>query len=375
MIYLDNSATSLKKPPGVLEAAYSFSGNPGRGDHAVSLDGAKKIYRCRENLCRLFSAPSPEHVIFTKNGTEALNLAILGTLKSGDHVVLTSMEHNSVLRPIVENEFEKTIVMADAEGFVSLQLFEEALLPKTRLAVISHASNVCGSIQKISELVAIAHRHNVPVLIDAAQSAGIIPLNFQKTQADYIAFSGHKGLMGPLGTGVLILGTENSLKPLIYGGTGSNSENENQPDFLPDRYESGTLNGSGIAGLEVSSAFLLEVGIEEVEEKKDFLVQRLIDGLLNIPKLIFYGSYDAKQRGDSVSFNVSEYDCNLFLAYLEERFGLYGRSGMHCAPLAHKTIGSYEVGGTIRLSPSYFTTVDEIDEALSIVSKATKIFK
>lgn len=374
MIYLDNSATTIKKPPGVMEAVVSFSGNPGRGGHELSLNGAKKVYACRENLCQLFSAPSPEQVIFVKNGTEALNLAILGVLEQSDHVVFTSMEHNSVVRPIVENGFSYTIATADPDGFVDKARVEEALQENTKLLVITHASNVCGSIQPIYELAKLAHQKGIKVLIDAAQSAGVIPLHMEEGVFDFVAFSGHKGLMGPLGTGALILGNDVSLKPLTFGGTGSNSEEMRQPYFLPDRYESGTLNGCGIAGLAVSTDYLLQVGVEAVEAKKTELVQCLIDGLLNIPQIILYGSTDARKRADAVSFNVKNRDCNLFASYLEERYGLYGRSGLHCAPLAHKTIGSFEQGGALRLSPSFYSTREEIDRALSVISKTVKAF-
>lgn len=375
MIYLDNSATTIKKPPGVSEAMKDFRGNPGRGGHELSLSGAKTIYECRENLCELFSAPSPEQVIFLKNGTEALNLAILGLLHPEDHVVFTSMEHNSVVRPIVEKGFSYTIVDADEKGFVDPKDAKKALRSNTKLLIVTHASNVCGSIQNIAELARLAHQNGTKILVDAAQSAGIIPIDMAQSRLDYLAFSGHKGLMGPLGTGVLIIGTDSYPTPLIFGGTGSASEDLKQPMFLPDRYESGTLNGSGIAGLSVAVKFLLNEGVEAIESKKNELVQRLIDGLMNIRGVVFYGDPNAKNRADAVAFNIIGRDCNLLASYMEERYGVYGRSGLHCAPLAHKTLGSFSAGGSLRLSPSYFTTKSEIESVLNTISKVASALK
>lgn len=369
MIYLDNSATTIVKPPGVTEAMSAFSGNPGRGGHEISLNGARIIYECRERICELFGAPSPEQVIFVKNGTEALNLAILGLLTKSDHVVFTSMEHNSVVRPIVESGASYTVVKADKKGYVNPRHLTNAIRPNTKLFVVTHASNVCGSIQSLSDLVMLAHRQGVRVLVDAAQSAGVIPLNMSEVNMDFLAFSGHKGMMGPLGTGVLIIGKGQFLTPLTYGGTGSVSETLKQPNFLPDRYESGTLNGNGIAGLSASTAFILNEGIDAIEERKNDLIQTLIDGIKNIPQVVFYGADSAKRRADAVSFNIVGWDCNMLASYLEENYGIYGRSGLQCAPLAHKTIGSYSTGGTLRISPSYFTTKQEINAVLSAISK------
>lgn len=372
MIYLDNSATTIDKPPGVMEAMASFRGNPGRGGHELALDGARTVFECRERLCDLFNTPSPEKIIFTKNGTEALNLAISGSINPSDHVVITSMEHNSVIRPIVENHLRYTIVKADEKGFINPKDTIKAFQKDTKLMVVAHASNVCGSVQNIEELARIAHLKGCRILVDAAQTAGIIPFDLAETEADFVAFSGHKGMMGPLGTGVLIMRDEILLKPLTYGGTGSVSETSSQPRFLPDRYESGTLNGCGIAGLLVSTKFLLKEGVESINNKKTFLVQRLIDGLLSVPDLIFYGSTNATKRADAVSFNIRNRDCNWVSERLEQEFGIYGRSGLQCAPLAHKTIGSYSVGGTVRLSPSYFTEAEEIDKALNALLKISR---
>ncbi len=372
MIYLDNSATTILKPPGVMEAISAFSGNPGRGGHGVSVKSARVIYECREKLCTFFGASSPEQIIFVKNGTEALNLVILGLLNKTDHVVLTSMEHNSVVRPVVESGVLYTIVKADEKGFVNLSEIEKAFQENTKLLIVTHASNVCGSLQDISALTKLAHQNGIPVLVDAAQTAGIIPVNLIDVKIDFLAFSGHKGMMGPLGTGVLILNSNCTLTPLMYGGTGSVSEASKQPEFLPDRFESGTLNGCGVAGLLKATEFLTNVGVETVEEKKNLLVQRLIDGLLNIPKVIFYGSADAKRRADAISFNITGMECNQLAAKLEEGYGILGRSGFQCSPLAHKTIGSFALGGTVRLSPSFFTTTDEIDIALNAIQKISK---
>lgn len=372
MIYLDNSATTIYKPPGVMEAMASFRGNPGRGGHEFSIDGARTVFECRERICELFHIPSPENVIFTKNGTEALNLAILGYLKSSDHVVITSMEHNSVIRPLVENGIRHTIVKADDEGFVDSDDVLKAFRADTKLLIVAHASNVCGSIQNIDKLTRIAHLNGSRILVDAAQTAGIVPIDLYETQADFVAFSGHKGMMGPTGTGVLIIRDGVLLRPLIYGGTGSVSELLSQPDFLPDRYESGTLNGCGIAGLLSSTKFLIDEGVKTINDKKTLLVQQLIDGLISVPNLVFYGSTDATKRADAVSFNIQNKDCTWVSDRLEKDYGICGRSGLQCAPLAHKTIGSYSVGGTVRLSPSYFTEVREIDDTLNAVLKISK---
>lgn len=372
MIYLDNSATTLIKPDGVAKAMADAIGNAGRGAHKLALDSARRIYNCREALCDLFDATEPENIIFTKNGTEALNLAILGSINKNAHVVCTSMDHNAVIRPLVESGVEFTVAKADSEGFVSSSALKEALRPTTNLVVLTHASNVCGTLQNLSELVSVAKMNGSDVLVDAAQSAGVVPISLSQNEIDYLAFSGHKGLMGPQGTGVLIIGKEKRPTPLQFGGTGSASESISQPEFLPDRYESGTLNGCGIAGLSVAVEFIKKVGIEEISNKKTFLVNRLIEGLLNIENIELYGPLDAIKRADAVSFNIKNWDCNKLGTVLEEECGIFGRSGLHCAPLAHQAIGTFERGGSMRLSPSYFTTLAEIDGTLRCINHIAK---
>ncbi len=372
MIYLDNSATTLIKPEGVSKAMTEAMGNAGRGGHKLSLDTAQRIYSCRETICDLFEAPAPENVIFTKNGTEALNLAILGNVNEKTHIVCTSMDHNAVIRPLVESGVDYTVVKADRKGFISPSTLKSALRPSTKLLVLTHASNVCGTVQNIEELASLARTNGTDVLVDAAQSAGVIPLSMSATNIDYLAFSGHKGLMGPQGTGVLILGNKKRPRPLQFGGTGSVSEDVNQPLFLPDRYESGTLNGCGIAGLSVAVQFIKKIGVKEICAKKTFLVNRLIEGLLNIDKVIFYGPTDASKRADAVAFNIEGWDCNLLGSVLEDEFGICGRTGLHCAPLAHQTVGSFDCGGSVRLSPSYFTTLSDIDRAIWCVNNIAK---
>ena len=372
MIYLDNSATTLIKPEGVVKAMSGAFGNAGRGGHQLSLSSAKRIYACREEIGELFEAPMPEHVIFTKNGTEALNLVILGSLQKEDHVVCTSMDHNAVVRPLTESGVDFTVANADENGFVHAASIKAALRPYTKLLILTHASNVCGTLQRIANLTEIAHQNGTEVLVDAAQSAGIIPLSMKKDGIDYLAFSGHKGLMGPQGTGVLILGKGKTPRPLQFGGTGSASEDTHQPLFLPDRYESGTLNSSGIAGLLESVRYIKKVGLKEICEKKTFFVNRLLEGLLNIDGVRVYGPSDAEKRADAVAFNIEGWDCNALGTVLEEEYEIYGRSGLHCAPLAHRTVGSFERGGSMRLSPSYFTTLNEIDRALWCINRIAK---
>ena len=372
MIYLDNSATTLIKPEGVVKAMSGAFGNAGRGGHQLSLSSAKRIYACREEIAELFEASMPEHVIFTKNGTEALNLVILGSLEKDNHVVCTSMDHNAVIRPLTESGVDFTIANADECGFVHADSIKEALRPYTKLLILTHASNVCGTLQRIANLTEIAHQNGTEVLVDAAQSAGIIPFSMKKDGIDYLAFSGHKGLMGPQGTGVLILGKGKMPRPLQFGGTGSASEDTHQPLFLPDRYESGTLNSSGIAGLLESVRYIKKVGLKEICEKKTFFVNRLLEGLLNIDGVRVYGPSDAEKRADAVAFNIEGWDCNALGTVLEEEYEIYGRSGLHCAPLAHCTVGSFECGGSMRLSPSYFTTLNEIDRALWCINRIAK---
>ena len=373
MIYLDNAATSWPKPSEVLEEMQSvlinYAGNPGRGGHEAALQAARLIYQVRVDLTEFFGGEFPTQVIFTSNATHALNQALFGLLRPGDHVITSALEHNAVTRPLwalAQQGVQVTEISADNELGFALQDFEEAFKENTKLVVTLHASNVTGFVLPIEQIGSIAKAHGVPYLLDAAQTAGVFPIDLSKLPIDMIAFPGHKGLLGPQGTGGLILAEDISLRPLIYGGTGSLSELDQQPDFLPDALESGTLNGVGIAGLGAGVRYIREKGIDRIRKREQALCQLLIDGLMSIKGVQLYGGIKAEEKAPIVSFNIGNHDSKYVGFELSKRAEVIARAGLHCAPHAHQTLGTI-VQGVIRFSPSHFTTEEEIDKALEAV--------
>jgi cysteine desulfurase family protein len=374
MIYLDNAATSWPKAPGVVRAVVnvlkSAAGNPGRTSHRSALDAAELIQECRENLAALIGVGNPLRICFTANTTEALNLAIKGVLKPGDHAICSSMEHNSVWRPLVALEssgVELSIAQANSHGVLVRAAVERLIRGNTRLIVLTHASNVNGAIQPVAEVGELARSRGIPFLVDAAQSAGSIPIDVKAMKIDLLAFPGHKGLLGPQGTGGLYVSEHVDLRPLMEGGTGSHSLEAAQPAEFPDRLESGTLNLPGIAGLNCSVQYLLKKGVATVARHEARLTRRLIEGLKCVDGVTVYGPGAEIDRAPAVSFNLCEWDAMAVAEQLESRAGIACRPGWHCAGLAHRTLGTAEQG-TVRLSPGPFTRAAEIDAAIETVA-------
>ena len=380
MIYLDNAATSWPKPEAVYQAMDSLmrhtGASPGRSGHLLSVTAARIIYETREALCQFLGIADPSHVVFTSNATEALNLAIRGLLHIGDHAITSSLEHNSVMRPLRALEkkgVEVSVVNCAADGSLDPGDIERAIRPYTKLVVLSHASNVVGTILPVAEVGRIAREHSIPLLVDAAQSAGCYPIDVEAMNIDLLAFSGHKSLFGPQGTGALYMrpGTESQLEPLKYGGTGSYSEYEHQPDFLPDKYESGTPNTVGLAGLGAGVRFVMQEGLSTIRQKEERLTRLLMEGLAAIPGVDIHGKSHPGERVAIVSFNISGLTPSEVALQLEEDFRIMCRPGLHCSPVAHKTLGTFP-RGSVRLSPGHFNSGHDIERTVEAVSQIAR---
>lgn len=379
MIYLDYAATSGRKPEAVYEASdrvmREVSGNPGRSGHKISLEAGAIVAEARLLCSRLFHAPASETIAFGVNTTEALNLGILGMVEKGDHVITSSLEHNSVARPLEhlkDEGVEVTKIRADLENGVDPDAVEAAIKDNTKLVVMTHISNVTGTVNDIAAIGDVCRRHGVTFLVDAAQSAGVRPIDVQAMKIDMLAFPGHKCLYGPQGTGGLYISPEVELKPLLTGGTGTQSELLHQPVSRPERYESGTLNVPGLAGLARGVDFILKTGVDAIEEKEYELTARLISGIRQYDNITIWGPQTAKNRAAVLSITIDGYEPQDISIYLDQIFDIAVRSGLHCAPYAHETLGTLDKGGTVRISPGYFTTEEEIDaciEAIGIISR------
>lgn len=370
VIYFDNAATSWPKPATVSAALHDHyrdaGGNPGRAGHRMSIAAARSVEHAREALAELFNAGDPSRIVFTPNATHSLNLALYGLLRPGDHVVTTSVEHNSVMRPLRHLEtlsVALTVVPCDPDGTLDLDNVRRAFRPGTRLLVTTHGSNVVGTLLPVSALCAVARQHGVLYLVDASQTAGAIPIDVADMGLDLLAFTGHKALLGPTGTGGLYIREGVALTPLIRGGTGSDSAHERQPEFLPDVHESGTLNVAGIAGLAAGVRFLADVGIEAVQTHERTLVAQFLAAASDIPGITVYGPRDATRQCGVVSFNVAGAMPSEVGLLLDESFGIMARTGLHCAPSAHRTLGTFPEG-TVRFSFGWFNTSAEVDAAL-----------
>lgn len=377
MIYLDNAATTYPKPApvrqAVTEAMIQYGANSGRSGYAMSMDTAAKIYECREKACRLFHADTPENVVFTLNCTHGLNMAIKGLLRRGDHVVISDLEHNAVVRPLERMAKMGAIrysvahaVPCDPERTV--RNFESKITPYTRAIICTHASNVFGVVLPIEALGRLAKRRGLLFLVDAAQSAGIFPIDMQAMHIDALCMPGHKGLYGPMGTGMLITSHGKEMRTIIEGGTGSVSSNLEQPDFMPDRFESGTENTCGIIGLSAGLSFVEEQGIDTIAGHKYELMQMLYHGLSENKNVTLYAPEPKPPYiGPLLSFNVEGMPSELVAQKLDE-YGICVRAGLHCAPLAHRAFGTSK-GGAVRVCPSVFTTAEEINTFLSVTGK------
>jgi cysteine desulfurase/selenocysteine lyase len=378
MIYFDNAATSWPKPPGVAEAMAHFvrelGANPGRAAHRQAVESGRIVYDAREAVCELFHAPDPLRLVWCKNVTEVLNLALRGLLRPGDHVVTSSMEHNSMMRPLRALEdggVEVAVVSCSPQGVLGPAGVEAAIQPNTRLVALNHASNVVGTLLPVDEVGALCRRRDLLLLVDAAQTGGAYPLDMQADQIDLLGFTGHKSLGGPMGTGGLIMGErvdEPQMEPLIRGGTGSRSEHEVQPDFLPDMCESGTPNVVGLAGLEVGVRWVLERGVGAIRAHGVAQTQALIEGLRAVPRVTVYGTLEPELQTATVSFNIDGMAPSEAGLRLDDEYGILCRVGLHCAPAAHKTLGTFPIG-TVRFGLSAFTTAAEVQTAIFAVHR------
>ncbi len=376
MIYLDNAATTLIKPPSVGEAmvdALMTNGNAGRGASPQSLSAARTIYETRERLARLFGISSPSRIAFTSNATESLNIAIHGIIEEGDHVIVTQTAHNSVLRPLYYLEetkkIELSIVSVDSRGVVSAEEIEKSIKKSTKVIIGTHASNVTGNIMPIHEMGAIAREHDLIFVVDAAQTAGTIPIDVNAMNIDILCFTGHKGLLGPQGTGGIYVREGVAIKEWKSGGSGTNSYSKKQPQQMPELLEAGTLNGHGIAGLNAALKYIEEVGVDEIHRRESELIWRFYRGVQGIENLRIYGEFvEEKPRCPILSLNIEGYESAEVSDALLGEYDIVTRAGAHCAPLMHVALGTEEQG-CVRFSTSYFTTEEEIDRAIQAIAE------
>lgn len=377
MIYLDNAATTLHKPQQVIDAvvhAMQSMGNCARGTHEEALDAARTVYDARVRLASLFGCPRVDHVAFTANSTEALNMAINGLIDPGDHVISTDLEHNSVLRPLyrleAEHGAELSFVPADKLGNVDYADFERLMKPNTRAVVCTNASNLTGTVLDIERIAKTAHSHGALVIVDASQTAGCWPIDMKKMGIDVLCFTGHKGLMGPQGTGGICVKEGIEIRPFKVGGSGVQSYSRTHPAEYPTRLEAGTLNGHGIAGLGAAAKFISETGVENIHAKERSLMLRFYEGVKNIEGVTVYGDF-TKDKTAIVALNIRDYESGEVSYELSQGYGIATRPGAHCAPRMHKALGTAEVGA-VRFSFSFYNTEEEVDEAVRAVSELAK---
>ncbi len=375
MIYLDNAATTLKKPDCVVDAvtnALCHMGNSSRGTHDSSLKSARAVFSARLSLAKLFNAPGPEQVVFTQNSTEALNIAISGLFSKGDHVITTDLEHNSVLRPLYRLEDEGVITLsvvpADKQGRVDYADFARLIRKETRAIVCTHASNLTGNVVDLEQVGIIAKTHDLYLVVDASQTAGAYPIDMEKMGISVLCFTGHKGLMGPQGTGGLCVAKGVDIRPFKVGGSGVQSYGRTHPEEMPTRLEAGTLNGHGIAGLGAGADFILETGIDTIRDHEITLAKRFYEGVKDLPGVTVYGDFSNWNRTAVVTLNIGDYDSGAVSDALEEDYGIATRPGAHCAPRMHHALGTAEQGA-VRFSFSWFNTVEEVDAAVQAVKE------
>lgn len=374
MIYMDNAATTLRKPVQVKEAvltALDTMGNAGRGASDPALDASRVIYGTREKLAGLFHAESPSRIVFTVNSTESLNIAIKGLCDPGDHVITTVLEHNSVLRPLYEcreRGTALTILGCDEKGNISYEEMERAVRPETKMIVCTHASNLTGNMIDLERVHAIAKRHGLLLIVDASQTAGVWEIDVQKLGIDVLCFTGHKGLLGPQGTGGMYVRSGVEIRPLLSGGSGIDTYNTHHPAQMPTALEAGTLNGHGIAGLGAAVSYITEIGPDTIWERELALMQRFYQGISGIPGVKVYGDFSTKDRAAIVSFNIGDYDSSEVSDELNVRYGIVTRPGAHCAPLMHQALGTVDQGA-VRFSFSHFNTEEEVDAAVRAVKE------
>ena len=379
MIYLDHSATSWPKPQAVLDAMMaamtSYGANPGRGAYAMALQAAREVYLAREVITTFFHGDHPQRLIFTNNTTQGVNFALKGLLQPGDHLLYSPLEHNAVWRPVTalqEQGVETEMVPADEQGIIDLAALAARIKPNTKMIACVHASNITGAIQPVAEIGALARAHDLLFLVDAAQSAGILPIDVQAMQIDLLAAPGHKGLYGPMGTGILWVGPRaEHIRPILQGGTGSKSLEPHQPEAFPDRLECGTLNLAGIAGLRAGVEWLQQQGMEQIHHQLMENTQYLLQGLAEIPGLIVYGPPVGVPRTTLVSVNLAGMSSNELAFALDQEYGIAVRAGFHCSPLGHRQMGTL-AEGAVRFSLGTATTRADLDAAIQAMQALAK---
>ena len=374
MIYFDNAATTLHKPPEVIEAvvhAMTTSGNASRGTHTGSLAASRTVYETRKKIADFFHCSRADHVIFTSNSTEALNIAICGTLGKGDHIISTDLEHNSVLRPLYHLEEQGaslTFLSANKKGCIDYDDFKRSIKPNTKAIVCTHASNLTGNVLDIERIGHIAKAHNLLFIVDASQSAGCIEINMETMNIDILFFTGHKGLLGPQGTGGLCIHESVEIRPFKRGGSGIHSYEKGQPQAYPSRLEAGTLNSHGIAGLCAAINYINTITIPVIAKKEQELLWHFYKGICNIPEIHIYGDFDTKERAAILSLNIEGYDSGTVSDVLSQEYDIATRPGAHCAPRMHQALGTTETGA-VRFSFSSFNTMEEVETAIQALKE------
>ncbi|AOT69241.1 aminotransferase class V-fold PLP-dependent enzyme [Geosporobacter ferrireducens] len=375
-IYLDNAATSFPKPPEVAKAVYEYmmhnGATAGRGAYERAMEADRMVYEARKLVAELFHFNDPKKVIFTANVTEALNLAMYGMLKQGDHVITSSLEHNAVWRCLKTLERDRGIsistIPATKEGFTNPDDIAKAIRHNTALIIFTHASNVLGTLQPIREIGAIARQHKIPFMVDAAQTAGVCPIHIEEDHIDLLAFTGHKSLLGPMGTGGLIVNWDGKIRPLKHGGTGGDSAYEYQPEYYPNKLETGTLNVSGIVGLREALRFIRNEGLENVLKKEKEIIAYALNRLSEVKDIIIYGPKDVEKIVGVISFNIKGISGEDIAYRLDQEYGIMIRVGLHCAPTAHCVIET-EKEGTMRIGIGYFNEKSDIDSLVEALKK------
>lgn len=374
MIYLDNAATTMHKPQEVVDAvaaAMCSMGNAGRGAHAASLGASRTVFETRERLAAFFHAENPKQIVFTANSTESLNVALKGTLNPGEHVVSTVLEHNSVLRPLYaleEQGVEVTLLKSNLQGMIDYEDFERAIKENTKMIVCTHGSNLTGNVLDIKRIGQIAKKHGLLFVVDASQTAGVFPIDVQDMQIDILCFTGHKGLLGPQGTGGMYVREGVTVRPLKVGGSGVQTYNKKHPTEMPTALEAGTLNGHGIAGLDAAIGYLERKGIDNIRAREQELMWKFYNGVKDIPNIKVYGDFSGAQRCAVVSLNIGDYDSSEVSDELLMTYGISTRAGGHCAPLMHEALGTAEQGA-VRFSFSHYNTDEEVETAIRAVKE------
>ena len=374
MIYLDNAATTMHKPQEVVDAvaaAMCSMGNAGRGAHAASLGASRTVFETRERLAAFFHAENPKQIVFTANSTESLNVALIGTLIPGEHVISTVLEHNSVLRPLYaleEQGVEVTLLKSNLQGMIDYEDFERAIKENTKMIVCTHGSNLTGNVLDIKRIGQIAKKHGLLFVVDASQTAGVFPIDVQDMQIDILCFTGHKGLLGPQGTGGMYVREGVTVRPLKVGGSGVQTYNKKHPTEMPTALEAGTLNGHGIAGLDAAIGYLEREGIDNIRAREQELMWKFYNGVKDIPNIKVYGDFSGAQRCAVVSLNIGDYDSSEVSDELLMTYGISTRAGGHCAPLMHEALGTAEQGA-VRFSFSHYNTDEEVETAIRAVKE------